>query len=124
MPYQPAAASNCCPSCTRASLHLINEVVLGEFLRGLPGTPGDARVTPEWLEVLALSTAPSTTLVKQLDRGEAAVITLAIEQSIALVVIDERRGRILARALGLRVTGSVGILLRAKQEKLLTSIKP
>ncbi len=100
------------------------EVVVAEFLRTSPAKPGDPIMTPEWLKVLALPSAPSTALAKQLDRGEAAVITLAIGQSIALVAIDERRGRIVARALELRVTGSIGILLRAKREGLLAAIKP
>jgi uncharacterized protein len=102
----------------------VPEVVLEEFLRGSQTRPGDARLRPDWLQVLALSTVPSTTLVKQLDRGETAVMTLAFEQLISLIVIDERRGRILARALGLQVTGSIGILLRAKREGLLSAIRP
>ena len=59
-----------------------------------------------------------------MDRGEAGVITLALERAVGLVAIDERRGRIVARSLGLRVTGSAGILLRAKREGLLSAVKP
>jgi predicted nucleic acid-binding protein len=100
------------------------EAVLAEFLRGQPTEPGDLFVQPAWLEVCALATLPSPLLVKKLDRGEAETITLAIEQSIQLVVIDERRGRTAARLSGLRVTGSIGILLRAKREGLIAAIKP
>ena len=100
------------------------EAVLAEFLRGPKAPLPDPRLRPEWLETVPLASAPSAALVKQLDLGEAAVIALATEQSIGLVAIDERRGRILARALGLRVTGSVGVLLRAKREGLLTAVKP
>lgn len=100
------------------------DAVLREFLRGPSTAPSDPRLRPQWLEVLPLAGAPSAALVTQLDAGEAAVITLAIEHSIDLVVIDERRARLLARALGLRVTGSVGILLRAKREGLVPAIRP
>lgn len=60
------------------------EVVLKEYLRGSSASPGDARVHPEWLQVLALANAPSATLVKQLDAGESAVIALAIERQSRL----------------------------------------
>jgi len=100
------------------------EAVLAEFLRGQPTEPGDLLVQPPWLEVCALTTPASPLLVKRLDAGEAATIALAIEQGIRLVVIDERRGRAAARLSGLRVTGSIGIILRAKRDGLIAAIKP
>ncbi len=41
---------------------------------------------------------------------------LAINENIATVCIDEHSGRRIARLNGLRVTGSLGILIRAKRE--------
>jgi predicted nucleic acid-binding protein len=49
----------------------------------------------------------------ELGAGEAAVIQLALEQGIAVVAIDERKGRRAALSVGLRVTGSLGLLGRA-----------
>ncbi len=46
--------------------------------------------------------------------GEAAVIQLALEENIQTVCIDEAVGRRIARLNGLSLTGSIGILLRAK----------
>jgi predicted nucleic acid-binding protein len=54
-------------------------------------------------------------LLNSLDLGEASVIQLAINQRIQTVCIDEAVGRRIARLNGLSVTGSVGILLKAKQ---------
>lgn len=51
-----------------------------------------------------------------LDRGEASVVKLAINEGIETVCIDEHLGRRVARLNGLRVTGSLGILIRAKRE--------
>lgn len=51
-----------------------------------------------------------------LDSGEAAVIATAQLHGIDVVCIDESAGRRVARMAGLRVTGSLGILLRAKRE--------
>ncbi len=50
-----------------------------------------------------------------LDRGEASVIQAALAQGIARVCIDEKVGRRIARLNGLTLTGSIGILAKAKQ---------
>jgi predicted nucleic acid-binding protein len=51
-----------------------------------------------------------------MDRGEASVIQLAINESVHTVCIDEPVGRRIAKANGLLLTGSTAILLRAKKE--------
>ena len=51
-----------------------------------------------------------------LDRGEAAVIQLALNEGIQTVCIDEVPGRRVARLSNLSLTGSIGILIRAKRE--------
>ncbi len=53
-------------------------------------------------------------LLVELDPGEAASIILAIEVSADVVLLDERRGRRMAAAMGLRVVGLLGILAGAK----------
>jgi predicted nucleic acid-binding protein len=55
-------------------------------------------------------------LQNALDAGEASVIQLALDQGIKTVCIDESLGRRIARLNGLKLTGSLGILLRAKKE--------
>ncbi len=47
-----------------------------------------------------------------------------MEQHADLVLIDELIGRKVAESLSLRVTGSVGILIKAKQVGEVTAIKP
>ena len=58
-----------------------------------------------------------------LDSGEASVIQLALNQGIQTVCIDESVGRRVARLSGLTLTGSLGILIRAKQEGYPLSIR-
>jgi uncharacterized protein len=65
-----------------------------------------------------------TSLVDALDPGEASVIQFARERNINTVSIDERRGRRVARQIGLQVIGSLGLLRRMKQERHLSSIRP
>ena len=69
-----------------------------------------------WLRKRERPLSISVLLQNTLDRGEAAVIQWALDQKIGTVAIDEAAGRRLARLNGLSVTGSIGILLRAKRE--------
>jgi predicted nucleic acid-binding protein len=55
-------------------------------------------------------------LTNLLDRGEAAVIQLALDEEISTVCIDETLGRRMARLNELNVTGTIGVLLRAQRE--------
>ncbi|MDP2370112.1 DUF3368 domain-containing protein [Rhodoferax sp.] len=57
----------------------------------------------------------SAYLGNTLDRGEASVIQTALNLKLSLVCIDESVGRRVARLSGLTLTGSIGILLKAKQ---------
>ena len=69
-----------------------------------------------WLQKWQTPVNISPLLRNTLDLGEAAVIQLAINQNIQTVCIDETAGRRVARLSSLSVTGTIGILLRAKRE--------
>ena len=53
-----------------------------------------------------------------LDDGETAAIELAIALRADLPLMDERKGVIVARGLGLRVTGTIGVLDLAAERGL------
>jgi len=72
--------------------------------------------TAHWLQKCTQSLDIAPHLLNTLDTGEASVIQLALDKNIHTVVIDETAGRRIARLNGLAVTGSIGILLRAKGE--------
>jgi len=63
-------------------------------------------------------------LRRHLDRGEAETIALALDRSADLVLLDEKDGRHSAQQLGLRVMGTVGVLIRARQLGLIASLRP
>lgn len=78
-----------------------------------------------WISIMSVrSEAHVRLLLPTLDRGEAEVIVLASEQSARLVLIDELTGRKVAESLHLNVSGSVGILIRAKQLGEIPAVKP
>lgn len=78
-----------------------------------------------WIQVRSLASRQQVTLLlPTLDLGEAEVIALALEVEAPLVLIDAQTGRQVAKSLGLKVTGSVGLLIRAKQQKLIPAIRP
>ena len=62
-------------------------------------------------------------LKHSLDKGEASVIQFALNNKIPLVGIDEVMGRRIARLNDLKVTGSLGILLKAKNSGIDISLK-
>jgi len=69
-----------------------------------------------WLDKWANPLNISPILANSLDIGEASVIQLALNEKVSTVCIDEPRGRSMARLSGLSITGSIGILLRAKKQ--------
>lgn len=96
---------------------------ISEYERGEPGGIDLAQET--WIRTQAVEDEQQVRLLlPTLDRGEAEVIALGLEQQARLVLIDELIGRKVAESLGLRLTGSVGILIRAKQLGEITAIKP
>lgn len=92
---------------------------------GATGLPkGLTRAHRKWIGVRILGSSPPPALVAALDVGEAEVIALALEVGSPLVLLDETAARAVARVRGLQVTGSLGVLLRAKKKGLLPAVKP
>lgn len=64
-------------------------------------------------------------LLLQLDRGEASVIQTAMNRGIITVLMDERKGRKIARRIyGLQTLGTAGLLVEAKRAGLIGNLAP
>ena len=78
----------------------------------------------EWIETRAIRSPQILGLSTDFGSGEAEVLALALEESESLVIIDEKLARKIASLRGLRVTGTAGVLLKAKQEGHIRAVKP
>lgn len=77
-----------------------------------------------WLKVEKLTNQLLVTALQMIvDAGEAEAITLASEKN-CLLISDDKQARSAAKRLGVNVIGTVGILIRAKQNGIITEIKP
>ena len=105
---------------------LIPEAVFQELTDPSFPVAGATEVqTFDWIQTLTVS---DRTLVEamsnELDIGEAEAIALAVEIQADQVLIDERRGRLVATRLNLRCIGILGILVEAKSQGLIAEVKP
>ncbi len=83
----------------------------------------DARCSG-WLRVCApRDSGMVMQLEADLDRGEAEAIVLAIEMHAAWLLMDERDGREIAERHGLKLSGTVGMVVWAKQKGLIPSVQ-
>jgi len=100
---------------------LIPEAVAKELQQ--PATPESVRHwivhAPPWLHVVPFTASPTPLLLADLDPGEHDAILLALQVKADLVIMDEREGVEEARRLGLVVTGTLGVLDRAAERRLI-----
>ena len=81
--------------------------------------------TLQWIQTRSVSDRTIIeALSNELDLGEAEAIALALELKADRVLIDERRGRLVAARLNLGYIGILGILVEAKSQKLIPAVKP
>jgi hypothetical protein len=77
----------------------------------------------DWIEVREVQCTPWP-VPRDIHRGEAEVIALAGSLAESKLILDDLAARKHARLLGLKFTGSLGVLLQAKKIGLLDAIMP
>ena len=80
---------------------------------------------PSWIEIMSVTKDKYLQLLESmLDKGEASAIALAMTLADVLLIIDDLKARKEAKRLGFKVTGTLGVLFTAKQEGLISALKP
>jgi hypothetical protein len=77
-----------------------------------------------WLQVVEPRAVPSEWLALDLGTGELAAMALALENPGRVILLDDALARRIAQAAGLKVWGTLKILLEAKAKGLTESIDP
>jgi predicted nucleic acid-binding protein len=105
---------------------IIPQAVYNEIVVAGSGQQGATEVeTFDWIEVKQVSNQQLvTTLQVDVDVGEAEAIVLAVELKPDLLLLDERKGRLVANRLGIKFTGVLGLLIEAKRKGLIPAVKP
>lgn len=106
------------------SIHIPDEVYDEVVVRGRP--PATAVASIPWITHRTVTDAQQVARLKTagLDQGESEAITLALELSPSLLLVDELAARKIALQHGLLITGVVGVLIDAKDTGLIAAIKP
>jgi Predicted nucleic acid-binding protein, contains PIN domain len=78
----------------------------------------------DWITIRCPASAVALPLVTDLGPGETEVVALALELIDAVVILDDALARQVAETLGIRVIGTLGVLLDAKRAGLVPAIAP
>lgn len=124
------------------NLAIINELVLlkeqfdsilipqavEEELRIKENLPGcdeiKTAIDEGWIKVLEAKDKDKIQLLnRELDKGEAEAITLALQVKANMLLVDEREARTVSKSIGLKVTGIIGVILKAYKHGQVESIK-
>ena len=106
---------------------LIPPAVFHEIVVQGAGLPGSREVKDAaWITV---GTPTRTDLLDALlagglHRGEAEAMTLAVERSADVLLMDERQGRLTAEAMGIHVIGTIGLVVAARRRGDLAAVAP
>lgn len=103
--------------------------ILKKVYEGVVITPEIAKEygleTPDWIRVEQVNDKLKFKLLNlELDEGESSGIALALENESSLLIIDEKKGRGIAKKLGIKITGLLGVMIRAKETGVVERIQP
>ena len=108
---------------------IIPEAVYNEMVDINKIVPGAVEVkTLSWIQTQTVINSLQVTEIQENNQsihlGEAEAIILSLEIKADLLLMDERRGRIVATNYGINITGLLGVLIQAKKQGLIPAIKP
>ena len=104
---------------------LVSPAVVAELQQGqIPGINLPDLTELEWITVQEPAGIVALPLVNNLGQGETEVLMLALETPSVVSILDDALARRVAATLHLKFTGTLGLLLDAKQAKLISDVGP
>ena len=104
-------------------LNLLHEI-FGEILITQEVADEYGLTPPKWISIQnPINQNYQKILETNVDKGEASAIALAVELDDCLLIIDDLKGRNLAQALSIKITGTFGIIVEAKLSGQIASVK-
>ncbi len=83
------------------------------------------KALPDWIKIKEVkNTALQQTLSQILDKGESSAIALTFDLPETLIALDDLKARKVAKSLNLKITGSLGILVKAQEQGYLEKLLP
>lgn len=80
---------------------------------------------PKWIEICKVADIDKQRVLEiQIDKGESSAIALALESPNSTIILDDFKARKIADHLGLSYTGTIGVIVKAKLDGKILSIKP
>ncbi len=105
-------------------LHLLQKVY-GKITTTIEIATEFGETLPNWIEIENGNDVYKQQLLEmQIDKGEASAIALALEKPGSTVILDDYRARKVAEKLKLNYTGTIGVIIRAKINGIIPSVKP
>ena len=100
--------------------NLYNEVIITDVILNEYGS-----TLPSWIKVEKVKVKKYQSFLETIiDSGESSAIALASEKDDVTLILDDLKARKLAKQLGFNVSGSLGVLLKAKSKGIIENIKP
>ena len=99
--------------------HLYSKVIITKEIANEFGSE-----LPDWVTVYPIERNNIKLLFEsKIDRGEASAIRLALTMPNS-AIMDDLKGRTFAKQFKLNVTGTIGVIIAAKNKNIILSIKP
>ena len=125
MPKTIIADTSCFIILTNINELDILHKVYGEIITTIDIATEYGDPLPKWVEIVAVKDKYKQQILElQIDKGESSAIALALETPDSIVILDDYKARKIAAQLGINLTGTIGVLIKAKIRGIIPSIKP
>lgn len=103
---------------------LIPEAVYFELEQGKDKPHYHDISNESWIKIMTVENCPALEAQSMLGAGEHEAISLALETKADLIILDDKLARKTAEEKGLKITGTLGVLFKAREKGIIKEIKP